>query len=184
MTPHRRTHPEGRRAEDFEVRRKAERRGGVIVAAWAALVFSLLAVAIAAVVGVVVVDSAKRAVTAADRSAEALATADKADAQLREAELAACRRVQVLRTQANGQALIIYVVLRAAARGNTGPEATPQERRSAREFIRFTDRLTFTPPTDCDVAVRDPLGYRPHRSIRFSECARLPVRPFHGCPRR
>lgn len=149
---------------------------------WLAVALALIAL-IVAILGTVValisigsVQGAERIAREAERKARTASVTD-----LRDSEMAACGRVQILRMQSNGQARVIYRTLTtAAASVGTRRGAAP----FARLYVALAGTVTFTPPTDCLQAVLRPAQYRAPRPVRFADCAEPPPPDFSGCRRK
>lgn len=138
------------------LRRRAdiEFRAGV----WLAVTFAALALVVAVIGNIV--------------GLRGLAKAD-------DVERAACERVQVLRGQSNREARVIYLTLNGAQRS-----ADARQSRFADLYAELAATVTFTPPTDCDGAVKSPGSYRPPAPIQFADCEVPPAPPFAGCKRK
>jgi hypothetical protein len=130
---------------------------------WVYFVLALMAgILIAA--GVVVLASERAATHAEDaaRSATASLNASRAASdRLESAEFGACRRLQVVRDQANVINATVWLVLR-----NAVESARPSDRPTFRVLARAT---AYAAPANCQQAVQHPASYRPPVPVPFSK---------------
>jgi hypothetical protein len=84
---------------------------------------------------------------------------DRARGVLHDSEIRACERVNMLRRRVNENGSIIYRVLKAASTSNSSQAA-------AYSFIIAS--VEYASPTDCEMAVTNPRGYKRPPNIKFS----------------
>lgn len=117
------------------------------------------------VVSVVVLRTAAKAKTAADR-------ANENTVRIEAAERGFCNRLQGVRDLTNRNGAIIFVVLRAATQ-NTADQGQVEE---GRDYRRIAALPEYQPPTNCDLAIADPLNYKPSTPVPFVVITRKKLR--------
>jgi hypothetical protein len=128
------------------------------------LVFALLltVIAVVAVLSVSVLRTVEETESAANRANAAAVTAHTNTQRLRRAALGACERIQRLRDDVNAQANNQYDVIQAAA-------AVAQTREARTLYANFLKATPYSPPTDCQRAVDQPLTYKPPPLVSFAQ---------------
>jgi hypothetical protein len=127
-----------------------------------ASVFRLAAYVLVVIVAIVATFTIEHRSIERERQANRIALVREQDAQL-----ATCRRVQILRDQVNGTSLLIYDTFNSVAKQqkalmeNSTGKARRQARRSYLRAKKVADTTIVTGPTDCHGATLNPDRYIP-----------------------